>query len=302
MEVEIPTPKPNEVLVKVRATSVNASDWEFLTGSPAYTRAWGLFKPRFTILGSDIAGQVEAVGAQVSRFKQGDEVFGDVMGSWGGFAEYVCAPAKLLMFKPASLSFEEAAALPQSAAIAVQGVRDVGKVQPGQRVLINGGGGGSGTFAVQIAKHFGARVTGVDNATKAEIMRAIGADAVIDYAREDFTRSGEQYDLILDLVASHSIRDYRRALSPRGQYLMVGGSVPHLLQILILGPLLSMTRSRKMGLLAVKPNQGLDFAISLIEAGHIKPVINARYSLDQAAEALRHLGEGHARGKVVITI
>ena len=223
-EVDKPTPKDDELLIKIRAVSLNASDWEFLTGKPLYARLGGLLKPRFHILGSDVAGQVEAVGRNVRRFQPGDEVFGDLFDCFGGFAEYVCAPEKLLTPKPDSMTPEQVASLPQGACIALQGIRDKGRVQPGDKVLINGAGGSAGSFAVQIAKSLGAEVTGVDNAEKLDMMRSIGADHVIDYTKEDFTRNGRRYDLILDLRAHHSFLDYRRALSARGIYLMVGGS------------------------------------------------------------------------------
>ncbi|MCP5105454.1 MAG: NAD(P)-dependent alcohol dehydrogenase, partial [bacterium] len=234
-ELEKPTPKDNEVLIKVHAVSVNASDCELLGGSPLYTRMWGLLKPKKKILGSDIAGRVEVVGRNVTQFQQGDAVFGDILECWGGFAEYVCAPRNSLILKPAGMTFEEAAALPQAASVALQGLRDKGRIQPGQKVLINGAGGGAGSFAVQIAKLFGAEVTGVDSTGKLDMMRSIGADRVIDYTQEDFTRNEQCYDLILDFVASHSIFDYKRALSPRGVYAMVGGSMAHIFQTLFFG-------------------------------------------------------------------
>lgn len=301
-EVQKPTPKDNEVLIKVHAASVNSSDWEFLTGKPLYTRMWGLRKPKYRILGSDIAGRVEAVGKNVKQFHPGDEVFGDILYRWGGFAEYVCAPEKELMLKQAGMTFEQAAAVPQAALVALQGLRDNGEIQPGQKILINGAGGGAGTFAVQIAKSFGAEVTGVDSTEKLDMMRSLGADRVIDYTQEDFTKNGQCYDLILDFVASHSIFDYRRALSPRGKYLMVGGSLAHIFQTLFLGSLISMTGTKKMGILAAKPNKDLAFMIELIASDKVVPVIDKRYSLSKVPEALRYLGEGHAKGKVVITV
>lgn len=301
-EMDAPSPGSDEVLIEVRATSVNASDWEFLTGSPVYTRMWGLFRPKYRVLGSDIAGVVVATGEKVTKFQPGDAVFGDALGSWGGFAELACAPEAALLPKPESMTFEEAAALPQSAGVAAQGLRDAGAVQPGQRVLINGAGGGSGTFAIQIAKALGAEVTGVDSAAKHETMRSAGADDVIDYRAEDFTKNGERYDLILDFIASHSIFDYRRALSPEGKYVMVGGSVPHLLQALILGSLLSIFGSKKMGVLGAKPNEGLDFVMELMESGKVTPVIDACFPLSETPAALRRVGEGHALGKVVVTM
>jgi NADPH:quinone reductase-like Zn-dependent oxidoreductase len=303
-EVKKPTPKDNEALVKVHAASVNDWDWGLLRGKPFMNRLFfGLLKPRIKILGVDIAGQVEAVGRNVKQFQPGDEVFGDISGcGWGGFAEYVCARENALVLKPASMAFEEAAAVPQAAVLALRGLRDKGQIQPGQKVLINGAGGGAGTFAVQIAKSLGAEVTGVDSTRKLDIMRSIGADHVIDYTQEDFTKSGQRYDLILDMAAHHSIFDYYRALSPKGIYVMEGGSTARIFQVVFLGPLISMTTSKKMGILAHKPNKGLAFMKELFEAGKVKPVIDKRYPLSEVAEALRYFGKGQARGKVVITV
>ena len=302
-EVERPTPKDNEVLIKVHAVSVNASDWESLRGRPLYVRLGGLRKPRKRILGSDIAGQVEAVGTNVKQFQLGDEVFGDILDYMGGFAEYVCAPENKLALKPASMTFEEAAAIPQAAVIALQGIRDKGQVQSGQRVLINGAGGGAGTFAVQLAKLYGAEVTGVDNTGKLDLMRSLGADHVIDYTQEDFTENGKQYDLILDAVAHRSVFAYKRALRPNGSYFLVGGSVATIFQILLLGPWIRRTTGKKTRLLVVQSNlRDLVFMTELYEAGKVVPVIDRRYPLSEVPEALRYLGEGHAQGKVVITL
>ena len=300
--LEKPTPKDGEVLLKVRAVSINASDWELLRGKPLYARIYGIFKPKIKILGSDVAGQVEAVGKNVTRFQPGDEVFGDIFDCFGGFAEYVCAPESKLMLKPASMTFEQVAALPQAACIALQGLRDKGEIQSGQQILINGAGGGAGSFAVQMAKSFGAEVTGVDNTEKLEMMRSIGADHVIDYTQENFTNNGQRYDLILDLAAHHSVFAYRRALTPKGKYAMVGGSIKRVFQLLFLGPLISMTSSNKMGFLALQTNKDLDYVIALFESGKVVPIIDKCYRLNQVAEALRYLGEGHAQGKVVITL
>ncbi len=303
-EVEKPTPKDNEVLIKVHAASVNDWDWGLLRGKPFVNRLlFGLLKPKIKILGVDIAGQVEVVGGNVKQFQPGDEVFGDLCGcGWGGFAEYVCALENALALKPASMTFEEAAAVPQAAVLALQGLRDKRQIQPGQKVLINGAGGGAGTFAVQIAKSFGAEVTGVDSTSKLDMMRSIGADQVIDYTREDFTKNGQRYDLILDVAAYHSIFDYKRALSPKGIYVMVGGSTARIFQVMFLGPWISMTGSKKMGILMHKPNKDLAFLKELFEAGKVVPVIDRRYPLSEVAEALRYFGEGHAQGKVVITL
>lgn len=301
-EVEKPTPKDDEALIKIYATSLNASDWELLRGKPIYVRLYGLFKPKIRILGSDIAGRVEAVGKDVKQFQPGDEVFGDIFERWGGFAEYVCARENALTHKPAGMTFEEAAALPQAACIALQGLRDKGHIQPGQRVLINGAGGGAGVFAVQIAKSFDAEVTGVDSADKLNTLRSIGADHVIDYDRDDFTMNGQCYDLILDLAAYHSMSDYKRALCPGGIYIMVGGSVALMLQLLLLGPWISIFGNKKMGILALKKNKDLDYLMELIETGQIVPVIDRTYPLNDVPEALRYLGDGRTMGKVVITM
>ena len=301
-EIEKPRPKDDEVFIKVYAASVNASDQEFLRGTPVYVRMWGLFKPNNQILGTDIAGRVEVVGKKVKQFKPGDEVFGDIIGRGGGFAEYVCAPENALTLKPNNMTFEEVAALPQAAVVALQGLRDKGQVKPGQNVLINGAGGGSGSFAVQLAKHFGAEVTGVDNTEKSDIMRQNGADHVIDFTQEDFTQNGRRYDLILDFVAAHSIFDYKRALSSEGMYIMVGGSMAHIFQTLFLGALISMTGTKKMGILGAIPNKGLTFILELIETGKIKPIIDRYYPLNEVPEAFRYFGAGHAKGKLVITV
>jgi NADPH:quinone reductase-like Zn-dependent oxidoreductase len=303
-EVEKPTPKDNEVLVKVHAASINSWDWELLRGTPFANRLiFGLLKPKIKILGADMAGRVEAVGKNVKQFQPDDEVFGDISGcGWGGFAEHVCARENALALKPTSVTFEEAAAVPQAALLALQGLRYKGQIQPGQKVLINGAGGGAGTFAVQIAKSFGAEVTGVDSTKKLDMMRSIGADQVIDYTQEDFTKNEQRYDLILDVAAYHSIFDYKRALSPKGIYVMVGGSMAQVFQVMFLGPWISMTGSKKMGLLMHKPNKSLAFMKELLEAGKVLPVIDRRYPLSEVPEALRYFGEGHARGKVVITL
>ncbi len=301
-EVPKPIPKDKEVLIKVHAVSPNASDVEFVKGKPLYTRMWGLTKPKNTILGSDIAGTVESIGNKVKRFQVGDAVFGDILGYWGGFAEYVCAPEKTLTLKPDSLSFEIAATLPQPAVVALQGIQIMGQVKAGQKVLINGAGGGSGTFAVQIAKLLGAEVTGVDNKRKLDLMHSIGADHVIDYEQEDVTRNGKQYGLILDLVAAHSVFDYKRILSSKGKYFLVGGTMGYIFQTLILGAIISLFSKCKMGILGVNPNEGLDRIIELIESGKIKSVIDKHYSLSDVPVAMQYLDEGHAKGKVVITL
>jgi NADPH:quinone reductase-like Zn-dependent oxidoreductase len=302
-EVAKPTPKDNEVLVKVQAASVNASDWHILKGD-ARLMGYGLLKPKNPILGADIAGQVEVVGKAVKQFRPGDEVFGDLSAcGLGGFAEYVCAPESALALKPANITFEQAAAVPTAAVTALKGLRDKGAIRPGQKVLVNGASGGVGTFAVQIAKSFGAEVTGVCSTRNLDLARALGADHVIDYTQEDFTQNGQRYDLILAANGYHPISDYRRALSPNGIYVMTGGSMPQMFQAMLLGPWISMTGSRKMGNSSSKPNPtDLAFIKALLGAGQVIPVIDRRYALGEVAEALRYQGEGRAKGKVIITV
>jgi len=302
-EVQKPTPADNQLLIKVQAVSINRSDWEGLTGKPLYARIGGLLKPRDRILGSDIAGIVEAVGKDVKQFKPGDEVFGLILNYGGGFAEYACKSEKALALKPAGMTFEEAAAIPQAAFIAMQGIREKGKVQPGQEVLINGAGGGTGTFAIQLAKLAGAFVTGVDNPEKLELMQSLGADHVIDYTKEDFTKNGQQYDLILDVIAYRSIFAYKRALKPNGSYFMAGGSVATIFQSLLLGPWIRRTTGKKISVLMVQTDsKDLVYMTELIQSGKVTTVIDKRYTLSETGEAMRYLGEGHAKGKVVITV
>jgi NADPH:quinone reductase-like Zn-dependent oxidoreductase len=303
-EVQKPIPRDDEVLVKVHAASVNDWDWGLLRGKPFVNRLlFGLLKPRIKILGVDIAGRVEAVGRNIKRFQPGDEVFGDISGcGWGGFAEYVCAPENALALKPASMTFEEAAAIPQAAMLAIQGLRDKGQIQPGQKLLINGAGGGVGTFAVQIAKVDGVEVTGVDSSGKLEMLRSLGCDHVIDYTQDDFTKNGQCYDLILDVKTNRSIFDYTRALSPGGVYVTVGGSMTRLFQTLLLGPWISMINKKKMRIVGLKQNRDLAYMIELFEAGKVKPVIDGPYKLSEVPEAIRYFGEGNHKGKVIITL
>jgi NADPH:quinone reductase-like Zn-dependent oxidoreductase len=304
-QVEKPTPKDNEVLVKVHAASLNAYDWHLLTADIFLVRLMGgaLTAPKVQTPGADVAGRVEAVGRNVTQFQPGDAVFGDLAGSGHGtFAEYVCAREDALVLKPANITFEQAAAVPMAAVTALQGLRDVGKIQSGQKVLINGASGGVGTFAVQIAKSFGAEVTAVCSARNLDMARSIGADQVIDYMQEDFTRNGQHYDLIFAANGYHPIRDYKRALSPSGIYVMAGGSTPQMFEALLLGSWFSRSGNKKMTHVSAKPNkQDLAFVSALLESGKVVPVIDRCYPLSAAAEALRYLGEGHARGKVVIT-
>ncbi len=306
-EIDKPVVKDESVLVRVHAASLNSGDLDYLHGRPLIARVGtGLRTPWNRRLGVDVAGQVEAVGKGVTHLRPGDEVFGDLtQHGFGAFAEYVCAPATAFALKPARMTFEEAATVPQSAVLALQGLRGKRQIQPGHKVLINGAGGNVGPFAVQIAKSFGAEVTGVDRTSKLDMLRSIGADHVIDYTREDFTQSGQRYDRILDLVARRSIFDCRRALNPQGVYVLQGGSTGPLFQAAVLGPLISMTGSKKMGVMWWwRPFQQEDVAFvkELIEAGRVAPVIDRRYPLTEVPEALRYLEEGHARGKIVITV
>lgn len=304
-EVEKPTPKDNEVLIKVHAASMNAGDCYFLRGNPFLVRLdLGLFKPKRHILGSDIAGRVEAVGKNVRDFKPGDEVFGDISGcGFGGFADYVSVPENVLALKPNNLSFEEAAAVPMAAVTALQGLREKGKIQAGQKVLIYGASGGVGTFAVQIAKALGAEVTAVCSTRHVDMMRSLGADHVIDYTQQDFTKSGQQYDLIIAANGYYPILVYKRVLKPNGTYVVTGGKMAQIFQGMLLGPVLSMTGSKKLGALAAKPDQkDLTVVAQLLKDGKIRPVIDRCYPLNETPEAFRYLEEGHARGKVVITV
>ena len=301
-EIEKPYPKDDEVLIKVHAVSINDWDWGLLQGDFINRLLYGLLKPGKNILGSDIAGRIEAVGKNVKQFQSGDEVFGDLSGDWGGFAEYVCAREKALALKPASMSFEEAAAIPQAAMLAVQGLLDKGHIQSGQKLLINGAGGGVGTFALQIAKLYGVEVTGVDSSRKLDMLRSIGFDHVIDYTREDFTKNGQCYDLILDVKTNRSIFDYTRALCPNGVYVTVGGSMVRLLQALFIGPWISMISKKHIRIVVLKPNKDLVYMNGLFETGKLKPVIDGPYKLDEVSNAFRIFGKGDHKGKLVITM
>jgi len=306
-EVEKPTPKDDEVLIKVQAASANPLDWHLTRGAPFLARLEnGLQKPKNTKLGADVAGRVEAVGRNVTQFQVGDEVFGAIsINELGSFAEYVCAPEELLALKPAKMTFEQAAAVPEAAFTALQGLRDKGQIQPGQKVLINGASGGVGTFAVQIAKSLGAEVTGVCSTRNLDMVRSIGADQVIDYTKEDFTRNGQQYDLIFDAVGNRSVSDYQRALSPNGICAVAGfTTMSRLFQVIFLGAWVSKTGSKKIGRMeTAKPNKkDLVFIKELLEAGKVVPVIDRTYPLSQVPEAIRYLETGRARGKVVIAV
>jgi NADPH:quinone reductase-like Zn-dependent oxidoreductase len=298
-EVPLPTPAVGQVRVRIAATSVNLSDWETLRGSPLYARLGGLRSPARPTLGSDIAGWVDGVGEAVTRFRHGDEVYGDNLALKGGFAEYATAAESALTHKPAELTFAEASTIPQSGAIALQGTD--GAVA-GRRVLINGGGGGSGSFAIQLAKRLGAHVTAVDNAGKLEFMRSLGADEVIDYRCEDYTRVDEPYDLILDLVAHRSVFAYRRALARAGRYRCVGGSVPALLRVMTIGWIAGRLTHRRIGVLAVKDGPArFEPLADLCIAGEVDIHIDRTFGLDDVPEALAYVGEGRSHGKVVVT-
>ncbi len=302
-DVEKPTPSDGEVLVKVAAASVNALDWHLLTADIFLVRlmGMGLLKPKNQILGADIAGRVEAVGKNISRFKIGDEVFGDI--GHGGFAEYATAPERTLALKPANLSFEAAAAVPVAALTALQGLRKSGKIQAGQKVLINGAAGGVGTFAVQIAKAFGAEVTAVCSTRNLEQARQLGADHVIDYTQENFTQSGKLYDLIFAANGYHPLSAYKRALTPRGIYVMAGGKASQIFEAMLLGNLFSEKNGRTMSNVSAQIDlQDLLTLKEMLEAEKVIPAIDKRYPLSEVPEALRHLGGGHARGKIVITV
>ncbi len=304
-EVERPTPKDNQVLVRVQAASANPLDWHLMRGEPFIARLMGtgLLKPKSSKVGADVAGRVEAVGKDVTQFKPGDEVFGTCNGS---FAEYACAREDRLALKPANVSFEEAAAIPVAATTALQGLRNKGQIQPGQSVLVNGASGGVGTFAVQIAKSYGTEVTGVCSTRNLDLVRKIGADHVVDYTQEDFTKNEQQrYDLIFDAVGNRSVSDYKRALKPGGTCAVAGfSSLPRMLEHSALGPLRSKTGNKKVGGMGMaKINQNdLVFLKQLVETQKVRPVIDRRYRLNEVPEAIRYLEAGHAQGKVVITV
>jgi NADPH:quinone reductase-like Zn-dependent oxidoreductase len=301
-DVEAPVPGEGEVLVKVCAVSINAWDWDALTGRPFEYRIFnGLFKPKDTkIHGCDIAGRIEAVGRNARQFKVGDAVFGDLSESgWGAFAEYTCVDEKRLTPKPSGMTFDEAACLPHGGNLAVQGLIDVGKIKSGQTVLINGGGGSTGTLAIQIAKLFGVELTAVDRAEKLDMMRALGADHVMDYTKVDFARNGRTYDLIFDVKTNRSVFDYQRALSPRGVYVTVGGKTLRILQLVLLG---KFAGRHKMHMVGYKANKDTGYLIDLFKAGRLKPVIDRCFPLEETAAAFRYFGEGAFKGKIVIQL
>jgi NADPH:quinone reductase-like Zn-dependent oxidoreductase len=302
-DVQKPTLGDGEVLVRVHTAGVNAGDWHLLRGTPlAFRLVEGLFTPKHRIIGTDISGRVEAVGPHVSQFRVGDGVFGELSRSgFGGYAEYVAVPERGVAKRPANISFEEAAAVPTSGLTALQGLRK-GNIRTGQRVLIHGASGGVGTFAVQLAKASGTEVTAVCGPRSVDVVRAIGADRVLEYTTSDFASEGQQYDLILAANGDRSIWDYKRVLSPNGAYVMTGGSNRQLFEALFLGPLLSLG-NQKFGNLLTRPNQpDLELLKDFIESGKVKPAIDRRYSLTEVSDAIRYIEEGHARGKVVVTV
>jgi NADPH:quinone reductase-like Zn-dependent oxidoreductase len=304
-DVEKPTPKDDQVLIEIHAATLNKGDWYALTGKPIMARIGGLLKPKDKILGMDVAGRIESVGRDVKQFQPGDEVFGDI--SWSGkgaFAEYVAVPENLLALKPANISFDEAATAAVVAVVALQGIRDIGNIEPGQMVLINGASGGVGTFAVQIAKYYGAEVTAVCSTGKMDMVRSIGADHAIDYTKKDFTQNGGRYDLIIGVNGYRSLSDYKRALRPEGTYVNTGGTLAHIFLSMLLGPLLSKKGGKQLRSLAsVQQSQkNLVEVKELLEASKIVSVIDRRYPLSEVPEAFRYFGEGHAKGKVVITV
>lgn len=302
-KVDRPSPKKNEVLIKVCAASINSWDWDMIRGEPIFVRMWGLTRPRHTIPGADIAGVVEAIGEEVTKFKPGDHVFGDLCeNGWGGYAEYTCADVNALALKPSELSFEEAAAIPQAGLMAWQCLHDTARLSAGQRVLIIGAGGGVGTFAVNIAKSLGAEVTAEDRNDKHELLKTLGADHFIDYKKEDFTKANQSYDLIVDVVANHSLRDYSKCLRPQGRFLMVGGTTGAILQTMLFGRMYSRIYKRKLGLFPYAPNQGLTTFVTFLQNNQIKPVIDRCYLLDEVANAFRYYESGAVKGKIVITL
>ncbi|GAB1154834.1 NAD(P)-dependent alcohol dehydrogenase [Paenibacillus illinoisensis] len=302
--VDIPTPKDNEVLIEVHATSVNSWDWDLLRGKPFINRIGAFRQPRYPILGADIAGKVIMAGPAVKRFKPGDEVFGDLSGcGWGGFAEYVCANEEALTPKPAGITYVQAASIPQAAVLALQGLRNQGNLQEGEHVLINGAGGGVGTFAIQYAKLQGAEVTAVDRGDKLGMLLELGADHVVDYTKEDFTASGAGYDLILDVVGNRSAFALKRALVKGGTYVMIGGPMPRILLNLVGSPFVSWLEKKKLTILVHKPNHA-DQAIwkELVESGKVIPRIEREYALSETSQAIRDLGEGRVNGKAVVSL
>ena len=302
--IDVPVPKNDEIRISVRASGVN--DWELgmMEGKPFIIRAFlGLSKPKPLVVGCEVAGVVDAVGSDVAQFKPGDEVYGDLSeGTFGSYAEYVCVPETAIRAKPTNLTFEQAAAIPHAGLLMLQALRDVGDLQEGQSLLVNGAGGGVGALALQYAKLLGVRVTGVDSAAKANHMLALGYDEVIDYEEEDFTRSGSQFDLILDTKTKRSPFDLIRALRPEGTCVTVGGDFSRIVQIGLFGRWIALRHRKRVSVLALKPNQGLDDLTGLVEAGKLLPTIDRVYPLAEAVSAIEHFASANHQGKVVISI
>ena len=305
-EMEKPVPKDNEVLIRVHAASINSWDWDMIRGEPVFVRMWGLFKPRHKIPGSDIAGRVESVGRAVKKFKPGEDVYGDIVEQgWGGFAEYVCAKEDQLVFKPASMSFEQASAIPQAGLLALQGIRDCGKLKKGQTILLNGAGGGVGTLGLQLAKMIGGEVTVVDTGEKLAMLTSLGADHVIDYRNEDYTTNGKTYDVIVDVVANRPISNYKRALAAGGTFVMIGGGTSTILKMMIMSPMISKGKrpgDKKLTIMGYKPNEGLDDMSKYFQQGKVTPLIDKVFPLEETADAFRYFASGVFKGKVVIKI
>lgn len=301
-EVPTPTPKANEVLVRIRAASINDWDWGLLQGTSLVGRMMsGLFTPKVKILGCDIAGRIEAVGVEVESLHLGDEVYADLCASgFGAFAQYVCVPAASVARKPAAMTFEQAAAIPQAGLLAWQGIIEVGRIQSGQKLLLNGAGGGVGTFALQIARLYDVEITVVDKPGKLDMLRALGADHVVDFLKEDFTAGDQRYDLILDVKTDRSPFSYLRALNPGGTYVTVGGSLPRLLQALVFRPIISRLYGKSVRIVALKPNKDLAHMNELFAAGKLLPVLEAPYSFADLPAALRFFGSGDHKGKVIV--
>ena len=305
-EIERPVPSDDEVLIRVYAASINSWDWDMIRGKPAFVRMWGLFKPKHKIPGSDIAGRIESVGRRAKKFKPGDEVYGDIVEhGWGGFAEYACAKENQLVLKPASMSYEQAAAIPQAGLLALQGIRDCGKLQKGQHILLNGAGGGVGTLGLQIAKMLGGEVTVVDSADKLEMLKSLGAHHVIDYLKEDYTNIGQAYDIIVDVVASRPLSSYKRALAPGGIFVMIGGSTLTILKMMVMSPIISKGNrpgDKRLTIMGYKPNQGLDDMSTYFQQGKVIPVIDKVFPLAETREAFKYFASGTFKGKVVLKI
>lgn len=302
-EIPIPAPKENEVLIRVKAASINSWDWDMIRGKPWIVRMWGLTKPRHIIPGADVAGIVEAVGKNVSRFKIGDEVFGDLAeAGWGGYAEYVCSPENFLTLKPDGVTFEEAASIPQAGALALQGVRDHGKVQKGEHVLINGAGGGVGTFAVQLAKLYGAELTAVDSQDKHDLLLKLGSDHVIDFRQEDFTKNGKQYDLIVDVISNRKITQYAKSLKPNGRAMLLGGTMNSIFSAMFFGKIASAISGKTLRLMGYKANKDMYYLANLIHDKTISAVIENEFTLSETSKAFQCFSTGTTRGKVIIKI